>query len=321
MSDNIKVKVISREEQGQGVMVISVTSLDNKPLPSFEAGAHVDLYLDDGLVRQYSLCSSPENLSAYRLGILKNPESRGGSIRAHQIKPGDLVEISPPRNFFPLDSSANHSLLIGGGIGVTPMLAMADTLYRQGKSFEFVYCAKSRTTAGFVDEILAGGWSDKAILHFSDENFQQRILLSEILNGVPYNTHLYVCGPEAFMQWVLDNAKDAGFSGQQLHKEFFHKTIENSGNSFTVCVTNLNKEVIVRENQSITEALSDAGVKVKVSCQQGICGTCLANVLNGTPDHRDSYLTEDEKQDNDQIILCCSRSLSDRLEIEVFEIE
>lgn len=321
MSDNIKVKIIARDDQGQGVMVITMAALDNQPLPPFEAGAHVDLYLGDGLLRQYSLCSSPHNHGTYRLGILKSPESRGGSARAHQINPGDIVEISAPRNLFPLDHTANHSLLISGGIGVTPMLAMADTLYRQGKSFEFIYCAKSRATAGFVDEILSGHWSDLARLHFSDENAKKRISLSEILSDAPYNTHLYVCGPEGFMQWVLGSAEESGFSDQQLHKEFFNKTVETSGNSFTVHVANLNKEVMVLENQSITEALSDAGIKVKVSCQQGICGTCLANVLSGTPDHRDSYLTEDEKEDNDQIILCCSRSRSERLEIEVFEIE
>lgn len=321
MSDNIKVQVIAREDQGQGVMVISLAALDNKKLPPFDAGAHVDLHIGENLVRQYSLCSSPRDLNTYRLGILKAADSRGGSLQAHQITPGDIVEISPPRNLFPLDHSAHHSLLIGGGIGITPMLAMADTLHRHSESFNLLYCAKSRSAAGFIDEISSANWSEKARLHFSDENEGTRIPLVEILNDVPQNTHLYVCGPEGFMQWVLDNATATGFTEAQLHKEFFNQSVSHSGNSFTVSVTNLNKEVIVREDQSITEALNCAGIKVRVSCQQGICGTCLANVISGTPDHRDSYLTDDEKADNDQIILCCSRSASKHLEIEVFEIE
>lgn len=320
MSEMIKARVTAREEQGLDVVVLSVSPIMSDTLPVFEAGAHIDLHLGEGLVRQYSLCSSARDRSAYRLGILKDPASRGGSLAAHALQVGQEIVIGAPRNMFPLDLSAGHSILVGGGIGITPMLAMADTLYHSGKSFELHYCSRSGKHSAFLQELTHARWADQVTLHFDDEGEDQRLNIDQIVRSAADNSHVYVCGPEGFMNWVIGSAKAAGLSDSAIHKEFFNKNVETSGESFDVSVPDLNLTVKVGENQTIVQALADAGVRVKVSCEQGVCGTCLANVLEGLPDHRDSYLTDDEKADNDQIILCCSRAKSKSLIIEVFEV-
>lgn len=213
--------------------------------------------------------------------------------------------------------SAPHSILIGGGIGITPMLAMADTLFRAGKSFEVHYCGHSREGMAFLAELADCHFSAHVQLHISDEN--GRIRPQELLTPHAATGHLYVCGPEGFMAWVNETAQGCGFSAERLHREYFNREVETSGGSFEVAVPELNLSVTVGENETIVAALQKAGIKVKVSCQQGVCGTCLANVCSGEPDHRDEYLTEEEREDNDQILLCCSRAKTPQLVIEGFE--
>lgn len=317
MAETLTVRVTEREIQGAEVVVLTLASPDGAPLPSFSAGAHIDLHLGDGIVRQYSLCGSAHHPQRYRLGILKDRASRGGSLAAHALQPGDEVQISPPRNLFALEMSAPHSILIGGGIGITPMLAMADTLFRAGKSFEVHYCGHSREGMAFLAELADCHFSAQVQLHISDEN--GRIRPQELLTPHAAAGHLYVCGPEGFMAWINETAQGCGFSADRLHQEYFNREVETSGGSFEVAVPELNLSVTVGENETIVAALQKAGIKVKVSCQQGVCGTCLANVCSGEPDHRDEYLTEEEREDNDQILLCCSRAKTPQLVIEGFE--
>lgn len=321
MPEVLKVKVAARENQGADVAVLTLCAVNEQPLPPFTPGAHIDLYLNTELIRQYSLCSSARDNSHYRVGILKDPSSRGGSLAAHALNVGDELDISLPRNMFPLDMSAKHSILIGGGIGITPMLTMADTLYHNKSNFEMHYCGRSRTRIAFLDEITKADWSDNVHLHFDDESDAQKLDPLTLFKTAPAGTHVYVCGPEGFMTWILNSATSAGLQEEQVHKEFFNKSVETDGESFQVEIPELNVNVKVNENQTIVQALAEAGVRVKVSCEQGVCGTCLANVIEGEPDHRDSYLTDDEKSENDQIILCCSRAKSKKLIIEVFEVE
>ena len=321
MSETIKLQVSKRETQGEDVLILSLTSPEGKPLPVFTAGAHIDLHFGNDIVRQYSLCSSSADQKTWRLGILKAPESRGGSVAAHLLQEGDEIIASLPRNLFPLDKSASYTYLFGGGIGVTPMLAMADELQREGHRFELHYCGRTRQRMGFINELTEGGFAPYVHFHFDDEGEKQRLQLADILKQAPENAHVYVCGPEGFMDWVIHTATENNIPAEQIHKEYFNKETDASGDGFEVELPEQGVTVWVKENQSIANALAGAGVRVKVSCEQGICGTCLANVLEGTPDHRDSYLTDEEKQDNDQIILCCSRSKSKKLVIEVFETE
>lgn len=319
MSETLKVRVSERELQGRDVVVLSLESIDGGELPSFTPGAHISLHLGEGLTRQYSLCGSPLNRHQYRLGILKDPTSRGGSVAAHALQPDDEITISEPRNLFELELNAEHTLLFGGGIGVTPMLAMADELNRAGKSFELHYCGRSRDRLAFLAELDSCSWAERVRVHVDDGGDEQRLNLNTLLPGYSAVGQVYVCGPEGFMDWVIASAQEAGYPDKKIHKEYFSREAEVGGRAFEVEVPELDLSVIVSEDESIVAALAKAGIKVKVSCEQGICGTCLANVSCGIPEHRDEYLTEEERLDNDQILLCCSRAKSDRLVIENFE--
>lgn len=309
----LTLQILKRELQGE-VVLLTLADATGAELPAFTAGAHIDLHLTDNLVRPYSLCGDPADRHCYQLGILKDSQSKGGSLAAHALREGESVTVSLPRNLFALDEGAAHSLLIGGGIGITPMLAMAAELHAAGRAFSLHYCARSRSQAAFVAELEKSPWADRVWLHFSDE---QRIDLPAVLSDVPDNTHVYVCGPTRLMDAVSEQANALGYAAEKIHQECFSAEVEVSGKAFEVVAATSGITVQVLENQTIVEALAQAGLTVCVSCKQGICGSCLTDVIEGEPDHRDSYLTDEEKADGDQILLCCSRAKSARLIIDL----
>lgn len=309
----LTLQVIRRELQGE-VVLLTLAHADGIALPAFSAGAHIDLHLTEDLIRPYSLCGDPQDRQHYQLGILKDGNSQGGSLAVHALREGDAITVSEPRNLFTLDERAGHSLLIGGGIGITPMLAMAAELHAAGRSFTLHYCARSRGQAAFVSQLESAPYAGQVYLHFSD---QQRLNLDAVLSDVPPNTHVYVCGPTRLMDAVNDGAKRQGYAAENVHQECFSVEVKTGGAAFDVVAATSGITVQVLENQTIVEALAQAGLKVNVSCKQGICGSCLTDVLEGEPDHRDSYLTDEEKADGDQILLCCSRSKCGRLVIDL----
>lgn len=307
----LTLQVIGRELQGD-VVLLTLAHSDGIALPAFRAGAHIDLHLTADLVRPYSLCGDPRDRHHYRLGILKEGNSKGGSLAVHALREGDAITVSEPRNLFALDEGAAHTLLIGGGIGVTPMLAMAAELHASGRSFALHYCARSRAQAAFVPLLETSPYAPH--LHFSD---QQRVNLDAVLRDVPPNTHVYVCGPSRLMEAVNAQALVLGYTAEQIHQECFSSEVETGGDAFEVVAAASGIAVRVLENQTIVEALAQAGLKVNVSCKQGICGSCLTDVIEGEPDHRDHYLTDEEKAEGDQILLCCSRAKCGRLVIDL----
>lgn len=309
----LTLQVIRRELQGE-VVLLTLAHAEGLELPAFRAGAHIDLHLSDELVRPYSLCGDPQDRQHYQLGILKDRQSQGGSLAVHALREGDAIAVSEPRNLFALDDTAAHSLLIGGGIGITPMLAMAAELHAAGRSFSLHYCARARGQAAFLPQLETGPYGGQVRLWFSDE---QRLDLDAVLSDVPPGTHVYVCGPTRLMEAVNERALHHGYSAQQIHQECFSAEVQTTGEAFEVVAAASGITVKVLEDQTIVEALAQAGLKVTVSCKQGICGSCLTDVLEGEPDHRDSYLTDEEKADGDQILLCCSRAKCGRLVIDL----
>lgn len=311
----INATVTRREDQTDEIAVFELSSADGSALPVFEAGAHIDVLVAPDLVRQYSLSNAPGE-TTYRLGILNDPNSRGGSRQIHaELEAGAAIRISAPRNHFPLDLNAEHSLLIGGGIGITPMIAMAYALKQAGKSFELHYCSRSEHKAAFLDE-LKREFGNQLVLHFDDAGEDQRID-PQALAAARSGTHLYVCGPSGFMDWVIEQGKAAGLPDNQVHFEYFNAEVDISGEAFEVYAEASDITVQVGPNESIATALKAAGVKVQMSCEEGVCGTCICDVIEGTPDHRDHFLTDEEKDDNDQIALCCSRAKSSRLVVDI----
>ncbi|HID4129846.1 TPA: PDR/VanB family oxidoreductase [Pluralibacter gergoviae] len=309
----LTLRIIERELRGDTVL-LTLAHPEGHPLPAYTAGAHIDLHLGDGLVRPYSLCGDPADRGCYRLGVLKEPASRGGSRAAHALREGDCVQVSEPRNLFALAPDAGDSLLIGGGIGITPMLAMAAELQAAGRSWSLHYCAHSRSDAAFLSRLADEVWAGRVHLHFSDE---RRMVLAEVLSGLSLATHIYICGPQRLMDAVKEAGLAAGVPPEQLHQECFSADVSTGGRAFEVVAAASGVTVQVAEDQTIVAALAQAGIKVQVSCQQGICGSCLTNVLEGEPDHRDSFLTDEEKADGDQMLLCCSRARSARLILDL----
>jgi vanillate O-demethylase ferredoxin subunit len=317
----IDVVVRHRELQGQAVAVLELAAPDGAPLPAFSAGAHVDVHLPGGLVRPYSLCGDPRERKAYRLGVLRDPASRGGSTAVHsELHEGAQLRIGTPRNHFPLEPGAPYSVLVGGGIGITPMLAMAWALHATGAAFELHYCARSRERAAFLDDMAAAPWAQRVHLHFSDGGDAQRLDPAAVLRAAPAGRHLYVCGPAGFMDWVAAEASHAGLEDKHVHRERFSApgaTTAGDDVAFDVVAARSGKQLRVAPGQSLLAALKTVGIKVPVSCEQGVCGTCTCTVLEGEPDHRDAYLTDDERSANDQIVVCCSRSRSSRLVLDL----
>jgi len=282
-------------------------------LPAFDAGAHIDVHVG-GMVRQYSLCNSPENFSFYRIGVLRDPSSRGGSIAMHALSEGSLLEISEPKNHFPLANDARRSILLAGGIGITPILCMAESLAMTGASFELHYCVRDHERVAFSERLneLAETGIPVHIYVDADEA-SARIDLAEVLSEPDAEKHLYVCGPAGFISAVMDTATATGWQAHNMHREYFGgvDSPKCAGDgAFQVALSSTGQTVDVAPDQTIVEALREHGVVIPVSCEQGVCGTCLTRVLDGEPDHRDVYLTDEERAANDQFLPCCSRARS-----------
>jgi len=294
--------------------------VEGTTLPAFTAGAHVDVHLPGGLVRQYSLCNPPGETHRYQIGVLRDAASRGGSQAVHEaLHEGTELTISAPRNLFALSDNAPHHLLLAGGIGITPLLAMAEQLSAQGASFELHHCTRSRDRTPFVPRITAASYASKAHHHFDDGDAAQKLDIAAALAKAPAGTHLYVCGPQGFMDAVLNAGRAAGWPEERLHREYFAAApVDHSGDgSFELEIASTGRVIPVRADQTALAALIDAGLDIPMSCEQGVCGTCLTGVKVGKPDHRDQYLTAEEREACDQFLPCCSRSMSARLVLDL----
>ncbi len=317
MTELYNVVVKNRHVEGGNVAVMEFESVTDETLPNIEAGAHIDLYLPNGMIRQYSLCQNPQQQGIFRLGILNDPESRGGSKSAFsEIKEGMQLQVSAPRNLFPL-TQAKHSVLIGGGIGITPLITMAYQLLQDEASFELHYCGKSAASSAFVDELKNGELAPYTHFHFKDEGANHRAFFEDSLKNTDAATHIYTCGPNGFMDWVINLAKTRNLPDEQIHKEYFQVDTDLSGDAFEVVAQRSGKIIMVNSDETILSALAREGIKIEMSCEQGVCGTCMCDVIEGEPDHRDVYFTDEEKADNEQILVCCSRSKSPRLVLDI----
>lgn len=315
----IEVVVTSRNNEAQDICSYELACVKGGQLPGFSAGAHIDAHLPGGLIRQYSLCNHPQERHRYLIGVLKDVASRGGSQSLHeQINSGDRLFISEPRNLFPLVAESRRSLLFAGGIGITPILCMAEQLAHSGGDFELHYCARSRERAAFVERLKGASFADRVHLHF-DEEADSRLDAAKVLGNPQPDVHLYVCGPSGFMQHVLDSAKTQGWRDEHLHREYFAAapTDTRADGAFQVKLAHSGKVFDIPADKTVVQVLESHGVEIALSCEQGICGTCLTRVLEGVPEHRDLFLTEEEQAANDQFTPCCSRAKSRLLVLDL----
>jgi vanillate O-demethylase ferredoxin subunit len=307
---SFEVRVARKTCEADGICSYELVALDGAPLPSFEAGAHIDVHLAGSLVRQYSLCNPPGETHRYQIGVLRDPASRGGSQAMHDhIETGSVLKISAPKNHFPL-VDAQRTLLFAGGIGITPMLAMAEALAAKGAAFELHYSARAPERAAFKERIGASGFAGQVHFHYDSGDASQKLDLAKLLAVPDSGTHVYVCGPQGFIEHVLGRAKELGWPAAQLHVEYFSAAAVDTGGdrAFDVKLASNGRIVTVPAGTTVLKALAAEGVEIAYSCEEGVCGTCLTRVLEGVPEHRDLYLTEEEQAANDQFTPCCSRA-------------
>ncbi|MEL6784459.1 MAG: 2Fe-2S iron-sulfur cluster-binding protein, partial [Pseudomonadota bacterium] len=303
----IRVEITKAEPMADGVTKYEFSSLDGSDLPPWQAGAHLDIVVAPEYLRQYSMSGDPADRTKYQIGVLREDAGRGGSQLLHRIfAPGRKIFISKPINHFPLHQNSTKTLLMGGGIGITPMIAMAHEAHAKGMNFEVHYSCRSRTKAGYLDDLAAFAWADRAHLYFSDEN--TRADLGRIMQGQADGTHVYTCGPDAYMQAVMKAAEGAGIPEENRHLEYFSvpEMPDHVNYPFTLKLAKSGKTLAVPADRTATDVLAQAGIAVDVKCSDGICGVCKCTVLSGEVEHRDFVLSKAQRETG--IILCQSRA-------------
>ena len=323
MNNNLlTVAVAMRTEIAQGIALFHLVSTDGRPLPECAPGAHIDVHLPGQIIRQYSICNTPTATSGYDIAVLKDPNSRGGSQAMHElVQAGQSIQISLPRNMFALAQSANHHVLIAGGIGITPLFSMAEHLHQQGKSFELHYCVRAPERAAFLSELRGAAYKDRVSFYFDIGGDASKLNAAEVLRAHASlsGSHLYICGPVGFIEMVNTEAGRSGVDSQKIHIEHFSgkPTTVVGDQPFEIRLQRSGISVTVPPDLTALEALHNAGIEVPISCAQGICGTCMVKVIEGEIDHRDSYLTDDERNAQDNFLPCCSRAKSIYLTVDL----
>lgn len=313
----IDVAVQERRDLGGSVSAFVLARTDGQALPRFEPGAHVDVEIAPGLTRQYSLCSDPGDLARYRIAVAKEPASRGGSSRIHKAwQAGTRLRMAPPRNHFRMSRRTAPVILIGGGIGITPLIPMAQALARSHAQFELHYLARSAAEAPFLAELQQGEAAQQLHVHLSQGDSPRRMDIAAVLSARP-DADIYVCGPGRLIDAVSDTHRALGFDPVRLHVEHFTSEVSRTGAPFEIEIARTGKVLEVAEDKSIAEVLIEHGVPVSLSCEQGVCGTCFVPVLAGEPDHRDRLQSDAEKRSNWRVATCCSRARSSRLVLDV----
>ncbi len=310
--------VLHRYVAANDVVVLTLAAPDGRELPRWQPGAHIDLVLGDGLIRQYSLCGDPLDSALWRVGVLLEPHSRGGSRYVHDnLHEGSVVRVRGPRNHFPL-ADARRYRFIAGGIGITPILAMLETSHRVGKDWTLLYGGRSRDSMAFAADLLER-YPDRVTIWPQDEC--GLLDLDSLLGDPEDGTAVYCCGPEALLTAVEQRC--APWPGGSLHVERFAAraaaTTDHAAafDQFEVVCQRSGITLEVTPDQSILELIEEAGIPITTSCYEGVCGTCEARVLDGVPDHRDSVLNDEQKESGEVMLVCVSRSRSQRLVLDL----
>jgi tetrachlorobenzoquinone reductase len=310
----IDVRLTAIRYAARDINLYEFSRVDGGVLPSFAPGAHIDLHLPNGIMRQYSLIECEAQPRCYVIGVKLDPQSRGGSKHLHrEMRVGQALKISSPRNNFPLIEAASHSILIAGGIGVTPIWCMWNRLQAAGKSAQLYYSSRSRQDVVFPDKTMG---KPHIVVHVDDENQGTTLDLQRILAEAPKNAHVYCCGPTPMLKAF--ELATTSWPPDQVHVEYFSSQVAAAAEGgFTVELKRSGKEVKIEPGQTILQALTAMGIDAPYSCEEGVCGACMTKVLSGEPDHRDSVLTPAERASNKKIMICCSGSKSDRLVLDL----
>ena len=318
VSTDIRVRVAEVTSVAADIKRFTFVPVAGGSLPEFSAGAHTVVSMHDGdhLRRNpYSVMSSPFDGTHYQISVLRTKDSRGGSVFMHDhIHAGSELSISQPVNLFPIDRRGRRHILVAGGIGITPFIAMTTQLSREDIPFELHYCMRSEGLAAYWKN-LKGAFGHRVHTYFDDH--KQVLPLDRLLNSQPLGTHLYVCGPGGMIEWVLRSAREAGWPDENVHSERF--LAPPGGNPFKVELARSRKTIAVGQHQSILEAVEAADVDAPYLCRGGACGQCETAVLavDGTIQHNDHYLSDDERASGKKIMICVSRLEGSRLILDL----
>ena len=314
----MELQVKSIRWEAQGICAFELVDPEGHALPSFEAGSHVDVHLPGGMVRSYSLAGDPQDASKWVLGVLKEPKSRGGSLAMHdKIRAGDLITVGPIRNAFPMSAQAQHVILLGGGIGITPLKSMAHVLAAQGQSFELHYCARSLKNAAFLDALSALVPKGHLHLHLDEGDPAKGLDIQALLKNPAKGTHVYFCGPSGFMK-ACEQATEH-WAPETVHSEHF-KAPETAPSdmpdgAFEVRLIRSGETIQVGPDQTIVRAIELTGRRVPTSCLSGLCGACKVDYVDGEVDHRDYILNDQERETC--LTVCVSRAKGKTLSLDL----
>ncbi len=302
------MRVAGIRDESDRIRSFTLVHQTRPELPPFTAGAHVTVLLPNGMRRSYSLCSDPADASHYRLGVLREESGLGGSRAMHDLRPGDRIFVSHPANHFPLAPDAAFHLLIAGGIGVTPMLAMVHALKAAGRGFRLHYCARQRADMAFAEELLRLCEGDEIVLHESREAGSRLDIAAALANALP-GSHVYCCGPPRLMNAVTAAARAAAFADGAVHVEHFEGVPADQrrrGAPFQIEIKSTGQVFDVPENKSALEVLRENDIVVDAVCEGGVCGTCRVKYVAGEPIHRDLALRVEERVHT--VLVCVSRA-------------
>lgn len=315
VEDTRPLRVASRRAIAAGVIEFVLEHVEGQPLPSWQPGSHIDLQLAPDLIRQYSLCGSTDDQQQWRVAVLREPESRGGSVALCEgVQVGDVLLATGPRNHFELHPSPRY-LFIGGGIGITPLIPMIEQARATGADWRLVYGGRTEASMAYRTE-LRNLDPDRVVEWPQDRS--GLIDLDSLLSVPQSDTLIYCCGPEPLIAAVEDKSRHWPHS--TLHVERFaprQGAVEVPNGSFEVELADSDAILFVPADRSILQVIDEAGIYVLSNCEEGTCGTCQTTVLSGLPDHRDSILDPDEQAANDTMMICVSRSLSPRLVLDL----
>jgi ferredoxin-NADP reductase len=297
--------------EAPGVLTLELVAPDGAALPAFTAGAHVDVHLAEGLVRQYSLCGDPAERTRWRLAVRKVEGGRGSTLVHRQLRPGALLPVSEPRNNFPLLPAARY-LFIAGGIGITPLLPMLRAAQKAGTPWNLLFCARSADEAPFLAEARALG---DVVLHASAEG--TRLDVAATLREAQPGTQIYCCGPQGLMEAV--EQAGAQWPEGSLHFEWFAARQQQhaEAGAFELTCARSNRSLTVPADRSILAVLREAGIETPSSCEEGVCGSCEVAVVQGELDHRDSILSAGERAAGRSMMVCVSRARGARLVLDI----
>jgi tetrachlorobenzoquinone reductase len=311
-------RVVRVRAEARDVLSIELADAQGRTLPSYEAGAHIDLHLPSNMIRQYSLCGLEATTDRYQIAVSRAPHSRGGSVHIHDsLRVGATLLMSTPRNNFPLVPNASRYAFIAGGIGITPIMPMIAWCIAHDKPWRLLYCAASRQRAAFVDDIstLSGGL---ARFYFDQEHGGRHVDIADWMDERADGDHLYCCGPAGLMHSV--ESYSTNWPPGSLHFEWFAAPPPSSlveERAFKLTLARTGQELIVPVGRSILEILEEHGIYAPFSCREGLCGSCETALLEGEADHRDSYLSRSDQAANRSIMICVSHARTERLVVDL----